>query len=323
MTVMNFRTQIPFSEKSNNLIDHTSKILLFGSCFSENIGTQFEYFKFKNRINPFGILFHPKAIEKVITDSINQKEFTDADVFFHNERWHCFDVHSDLSNPSKEVLLQNLNSAIESTFQLPIVIGINSSTHLIITLGTAWVYRQIESDHIVANCHKVPQKKFVKELLSVDEITASLENIMALVKSINPTVNIIFTVSPVRHLKDGFTENSLSKAHLLTAIHQVVKPRNLTHYYGSYEIMMDDLRDYRFYESDMIHPNETAINYIWEHFKNTWISKNSFDLMDQIDTIQKGLAHRPFNEESEQYQQFLQNLQLKINTLNTKHNISF
>ncbi|MCK5815643.1 MAG: GSCFA domain-containing protein [Flavobacteriaceae bacterium] len=315
---MNFRTQIPFSKKSNNPIDHTSKILLFGSCFSENIGAKFNYFKFKNAINPFGILFHPIAIEKLILNAINQKKYTKDDVFFHNERWHCFDAHSELSNPSKEVLLQNLNKIIESTYQ-----QLNNSTDLIITLGTSWVYRDIESNQIVANCHKVPQKNFLKELLSVDEIMASLEDIITLVKSINPTVNIIFTVSPVRHLKNGFTENNLSKAHLISAIHQVVEPINHIHYFESYEIMMDDLRDYRFYESDMIHPNKTAIDYIWEQFKNSWIHPSSFETMNEVDTIQKGLAHRPFNESSEHHQQFLQKLQLKIKTLNTKHNIYF
>jgi len=314
---MNFRTQIP-TTKTHNQFDYDSNLLLLGSCFTENIGNQFEYFKFQNSINPFGILFNPKAIEKLITDSINQKEYSDADVFFYNERWHCFNVHSDLSNTSKEVLLQNLNAAILATYQ-----QLNNSTHLIITLGTAWVYRQIESDMIVANCHKIPQKKFLKELLSVDEVTASLENIIALVKSVNPTIEFIFTVSPVRHLKDGFTENSFSKAHLISAIHQVVAPRNHTNYFPSFEIMMDDLRDYRFYKSDMVHPNETAINYIWEHFKNTWVSKNCFELMDEIDTIQKGLAHRPFNETSEQHQQFLTNLRSKMEVLKMQHNITF
>ena len=169
----------------------------------------------------------------------------------------------------------------------------------------------------------MPQNKFLKELLSVDEITASLENIVALAKSVNPTIEIIFTVSPVRHLKDGFLENSLSKAHLISAIHQVVEPRNHLHYFPSFEIMMDDLRDYRFYKSDMVHPNETAINYIWQHFKSTWVLETSFDLMDEVDTIQKGLKHRPFNETSEKHQQFLENLQLKMESLKSQHNITF
>ncbi|MFK5879223.1 MAG: GSCFA domain-containing protein [Flavobacteriaceae bacterium] len=314
---MTFRTQIPIN-KVHNQIDYDSNLLLLGSCFTENIGNKFSHFKFGTNINPFGILFHPKAIEKLITNSINQKEYTENDVFFHNERWHSFDAHSDLSNSSKELLLQNLNDATATMHQ-----QLNNGSHLIITLGTAWVYRQIESDTIVANCHKIPQKKFLKELLSVDEITGSLENIIALVKSTNPAIKIIFTVSPVRHLKDGFVENSLSKAHLISAIHQIVEQRNHIHYFPSYEIMMDDLRDYRFYKSDMIHPNKTAIEYIWQQFKNTWISDNSFELMDEIDTIQKGLTHRPFNEVSEQHQLFLENLQLKIETLKSQHNITF
>ncbi len=315
---MKFRTQISIKNKYNNLIDHTSNILLFGSCFTENIANKLNYFKFNNSINPFGILFHPKAIEKLILNAISQKEYIDDDVFFHNERWHCFDVHSELSNVSKEELLLNLNAIISSTNK-----QINDSTHLIITLGTSWVYRHIETDKIVANCHKIPQKKFLKELLSVDEIVGSLDTIVSLVKSINPKVEIIFTVSPVRHLKDGFTENSLSKAHLIAAIHQVIEQKNYTHYFPSFEIMMDDLRDYRFYKSDMIHPNETAIEYIWEQFKSTWIDATSFDLMQEIDTIQKGLLHKPFNEYSEQHQQFLKKLQLKIGFFKTHHNITF
>ena len=313
---MNFRTQIP-QQNVHNQIDHDSKVLLIGSCFTENIGKKFEYFKFQNSTNPFGILFHPKAIEKLVLNAINQKEYSDKDVFLHNERWHCFDAHSELSDASKENLLLNLNSTIRFTFQ-----QINNSTHLVITLGTSWVYREIASDKIVANCHKIPQKKFLKELLTIEEISESLEAIISLIKSINPKIEIIFTVSPVRHLKDGFIENSLSKSHLISAIHQVVEPRNHTHYFPSFEIMMDDLRDYRFYKSDMIHPNDTAINYIWEQFKNTWIDETSQNVMTEIDSIQKGLSHRPFNESSEQHQQFLKNLQFKIDDLKSQFNIS-
>lgn len=314
---MNFRTQIPFL-KAHNQIDYSSKIMLFGSCFSENIGKKLDYFKFQNSINPFGILFHPKAIESLITNAINEKKYTDEDIFFHNERWHCYGAHSELSNPSKDELLQILNSRISSTHK-----QLHTSTHVIITLGTSWIYRFIESDTIVANCHKIPQKKFLKELLSIEEIINSLHAIISLLKNINPKVEVIFTVSPIRHLKDGFIENTRSKAHLITAIHQVVEPRNNIHYFSSYEIMMDDLRDYRFYNSDMIHPNESAINYIWEQFKGTWIHKDSHTLMDEIDTIQKGLSHRPFNENSEQHQKFIEDLHLKINKLRDKNSIIF
>jgi lysophospholipase L1-like esterase len=315
---MNLQTKITLKKETRNPISYNSKIFLFGSCFSENIGSKIEYFKFENTINPFGILFHPIAIEMLITNIVNEKIYTEKDIFFHNERWHCYEAHSELSNPSKEDLLLKLNAAISTANT-----QLKEVSHVIITLGTSWAYRLIENDTIVANCHKVPQKKFLKELLLIDEITNSLEAIITLIKSVNNNIEIIFTVSPVRHLKDGFVENMRSKSHLLSAIHQVVTPRDHTHYFPSYEIMMDDLRDYRFYSSDMIHPNETAINYIWEAFKTVWIHEKSTDLMSEIDTIQKGLSHRPFNKNSKQHLLFLENLQLKISALQENHTITF
>ncbi|MEZ4795716.1 MAG: GSCFA domain-containing protein [Flavobacteriaceae bacterium] len=303
---MKLQTQIPLEKKSNNLIDYNSKILLLGSCFVENIGNKLNYYKFKNLQNPFGILFQPLAIEKLITNAINEKEFTEDDIFFYNEQWHCYDAHSKLSQVAKENLLIDLNNQIGLTTQ-----QLNNSTHIIITLGTAWVYRHIETDAIVANCHKVPQKKFLKELLSVDEILESLGSIITLIRSVNKKASIIFTVSPVRHLKDGFVENTQSKAHLISAIHQVVEPRHNVHYFPSYEIMMDELRDYRFYNEDMIHPNQTAINYIWEKFKTVWISKDAIETMCVVEEVQRGLLHKPFNPNSDAHLQFLQNLEKK------------
>ncbi len=267
---MKLQTNIPLQKQSHNQIDYHSNVLLLGSCFVENIGDKFNYFKFQSLQNPFGILYHPKAIESLIFNSINEKEYDESDIFYHNERWHCFDAHSDLSSPSKEELLSNLNDAIKQTNQ-----QINKSTHVVITLGTAWTYRFIETDTIVANCHKVPQKKFLKQIQSVKSIIESLEAIIELIKSVNPKVSILFTVSPIRHIKDGFVENTQSKSHLISAIHQVVEPRNNVHYFPSYEIMMDELRDYRFYAEDMLHPNKIAINYIWECFQKVWISSES------------------------------------------------
>ena len=310
---MKLKTEIPLKKQSLNLIDYNSKIVLLGSCFSENISKKLNYFKFNSFSNPFGILFHPKAIENLITDAINEREFTEQDVFFENERWHSFNAHSSLSSTHKNELVNSLNSASSSTKK-----ELEEATHIIITLGTSWVYRHIESDEMVANCHKIPQKKFLKELLTVDEITESLEAILALLKSINKNVVVLFTVSPVRHLKDGFVENTRSKSHLIAGIHNVVNARKGTFYFPSYELMMDELRDYRFYEEDMIHPNTVAINYIWEKFSKTWFSEDCFPIMKEIDAIQKGLSHRPFNEHSEQHQQFLKNLKLKMEELKLK-----
>lgn len=314
---MNFRTNIQL-QKERNQIDYNSKLLLIGSCFSENIYHKLNYFKFNAFSNPFGILFNPIVIEALISNAINQKEYTKKDVFQLNERWHCFDAHSNLSSIDKVELLSNLNNAITLTNH-----QLKKATHIIITLGTSWVYRFIETDTIVGNCHKVPQKKFLKELLSVEEINASLENMCALIKDFNPTINIIFTVSPVRHLKDGFVENSVSKAHLLAAVHQLEDKRKQLYYFPSYEIMLDDLRDYRFYTSDMVHPNETAINYIWEQFQKVWISESANTIMKEVNTIQKGLAHKPFNPTSQNHKKFLIDLQNKVTSLKNNYNISF
>ena len=210
---MQFRTKISIP-KTGNPINYNSKIVSLGSCFAENMAEKLDYFKFENTCNPFGILFHPLAIEKLIDFAVSGKQFTEEDIFFHNERWHSFDVHSDLSNSSKEELIANLNAIVPSTQQ-----QIKEATHIIITYGTSWVYRNIATNAIVANCHKVPQKQFGKEILSVETIQNSIQNTLDLIQKVNPKATIIFTVSPVRHLKDGFVENQLSKAHLITALH--------------------------------------------------------------------------------------------------------
>ena len=309
---MQFQTKIPILQ-SDFMIDYQSKMLSLGSCFAENIGHKFDYFKFQNVTNPFGILFHPLAIEKLIDFAVSQKKFTPEDIFFHNERWHCFDAHSDLSHPNQDEFLQNLNAILASTFQ-----HIIESSHIIITYGTSWVYRNIETNAVVANCHKVPQKQFKKEILSVETIEKSIKNTLDLIQKTNPNCNIIFTISPVRHLKDGFVENQLSKAHLITALNKVldqsvsVPPLGARGLFPSYEIMMDELRDYRFYAEDMLHPSLVAIDYIWERFSEANISEKSHSIMKEVETIQKGLQHRPFNPNSESHQHFLSKLQDKM-----------
>ncbi|WP_294822673.1 GSCFA domain-containing protein [uncultured Flavobacterium sp.] len=322
---MQFTTRIPIL-KSSNPIHYNSRVVSLGSCFAVNIGQKLDYFKFRNTINPFGILFHPLALEKLIAFAVNGKPFTEGDIFFHNERWHCFDAHSDLSYPDKDVLLYRLNKAAALANA-----EIKSASHLIITLGTAWVYRHNASGELVANCHKIPQKEFTKELLSVDAIGQSLESIIDMVKQANPVAHIIFTVSPVRHIKDGFTQNQWSKANLIAALHQTlntepdprVKPelakQTRNSYFPSYEIMMDELRDYRFYAADMIHPNQTAIDYIWERFTEAFISMEAQVTMKLADAVQTGLQHRSFNPASKQHNDFLSALNDKIAALQQQH----
>jgi hypothetical protein len=309
---MQFSTQIPIP-KNPDPIDYTSKIVSLGSCFAENMGDKFQYFKFQNSINPFGIIFNPVSIEKIMDRVINDLLFTEEDLFFYNERWHCFEVHSDLSHSDAVELLTNLNQILVETKK-----QLQQATHVIITYGTSWVYRNIDKNAIVANCHKVPQKQFVKELLSVKTIQESIENTISLIRAINSNSNFIFTISPVRHLKDGFIENQVSKAHLITAVYDIVRTEHSilnTEYFPSYEMMMDELRDYRFYAEDMIHPSQVAIDYIWEQFKKSTIAETDYDTMEIVVSIQKSLEHRPFNPNSENHKKFESKLKEKMTKL--------
>ena len=301
---MQFSTKVPIA-KSNYPIDYHSRVVALGSCFAENIGAKFNYFKFQNTVNPFGIIFNPVSIEKLIRRTVNQESFTESDIFFHNELWHCYEVHSELSHSDKEIFLQNLNQKITELH-----LQILKATHCLITYGTSWVYSNKIDNEIVANCHKVPQNQFTKEILSIAAIEQSIKNSIDLLQKINPQIHIIVTVSPVRHLKDGFVENQHSKAHLIAAIHDLHLP-----YFPAFEILMDELRDYRFYSEDMLHPNQTAIDYIWKRFAETHISEANFPTMNEVASVQNGLAHRPFNSETEAHQKFIANLNQKISRL--------
>ncbi|MBD0824876.1 GSCFA domain-containing protein [Aestuariibaculum marinum] len=302
---MKFQTEIPLKQQTDNLIDYHSNLLLLGSCFVENIGEKFNYFKFKSLQNPFGILFNPKAIETLISRAVQNKKYTESDLIFHNEQWHCFDAHSKLSDTSKENLLDSLNEALHRTQE-----RMHQATHIIVTLGTAWVYRFKETEAFVANCHKVPQNQFDKVLLTTDEVRESLISIKTMVQAANPKATIIFTVSPVRHIKDGYVQNTRSKSHLISAIHQLVNKKDVF-YFPSYEIMMDELRDYRFYNDDMLHPSALAVNYVWEKFSSVWISNKAQETMGMVRDIQKGMQHKPFNPDSEAHKTFLKRLDEK------------
>lgn len=306
---MKLQTQIPI-KKGSNLIDYNSKLVLLGSCFSEHIGSKLDYFKFQTLQNPFGILFHPLAIENVLSRAIHQKKYTADEVFLYNERWHCYDAHSELSANTKEALLSRLNTELGILHDF-----LKKATHIGVTLGSAWVYRNNQADKIVGNCHKVPQKEFSKELLSIEQVENSLHNILKNIRSINNQAHLFVTVSPVRHLKDGFVENQRSKAHLISAIHKALEISKIVKnasYFPSYELMMDELRDYRFYTQDMVHPNEVAVSYIWEKFKESMIADSCYPTLDLVDGIQKGLLHKPFAPNSDGHKKFRASLSDKI-----------
>lgn len=309
---MKLQTQIKI-EPALKQFGYQDTLLLIGSCFAENIGTKLAYHKFQSATNPFGILFNPVVIEQLIQDAVLNKTYTEQDVFEHNGIWKSFLAHSALNATSRLEAVINLQEA-----QQELRTTIIEASHIYITLGTAWVYRHLEKDCIVANCHKIPQKEFKKELLSVQEVNSCLEKICNHITGLNPTAHIVFTVSPVRHVKDGFIENMRSKSHLISAIHLLVDGQK-AHYFPSYELMMDELRDYRFYASDMLHPSEQAIDYIWEKFVEGYAFAKAKETIKKVASIKNRLDHKAFNPESTAHQQFLKVLKQDIEQVQIHH----
>jgi hypothetical protein len=313
---MNFRTEIN-PEKQVNSINYRSKTTMIGSCFSDNIGTKFSYFRFNTLSNPFGVIFNPVSIENLIQRSFSNSFFTKDDFIQYNNKWQSLDLHSSFSDIDLKNAINKANNALIKTKE-----HLLSSSHIIITFGTSWVYRFNKTSKIVANCHKIPQQSFTKELLSIDKIEKSISNIVNTIKKVNTNAIFIFTVSPVRHLKDGFFNNNVSKSHLLSAINKSLLKKEIL-YFPSYEIVMDDLRDYRFYKKDMLHPNELAIDYIWAKFKIAWINQSDFQLMEKVEAIQKRKKHKAFNPYSKKHIEFQKKLQMDILEIENKYGISF
>ncbi|MDA3892476.1 MAG: GSCFA domain-containing protein [Salinivirgaceae bacterium] len=309
----NFRTTFQIPENQNK-ISYNTPILSIGSCFSENIGAKLSYYKFPVTINPFGILYNPESIANSIDLLLENKVFQEGDLFEHQGVWNSFNHHSRFSSMDRKECLEKINHSLA-----------NASTQLknidvlMLTFGTAWVYQEKKSGAIVSNCHKVAAKEFNRFKLSVSDIVERYSHLFSKLRSQNPQLKIIITVSPVRHLKDGAAENLLSKASLIMAVHELVAKFENVSYFPSYEIMMDDLRDYRFYANDMIHPAPLAINYIWEKFKNACIKNNSQSLMLTIDKINQALMHKPFQPKSDSHQKFLKSTLSKIEEIERKN----
>ena len=309
---MIFKTEFkvqPFSD----IITYQDKVCFLGSCFAENISSYFERLRFQTQKNPFGILYHPTAIQKIIETALNT-EVLDDQVFNHDGVWSHFIAHSALSSPDKEKLKSNLSNAKKQTKTT-----LKESDFIFISLGTAWVYKHIEKDLIVNNCHKLPQKQFEKYLMTLSEVNESIAQIIQNIRQINSQAKLIFTLSPVRHLKDGFVENQRSKSTLHLAIQNVIEQHKKTYYFPSYELLLDDLRDYRYYKDDFVHPNALALKYIWSKFKESFFNKNTLKLIDEVENINKRLNHRAFNPDSKASMAFKDKTENMIKALKTKH----
>jgi hypothetical protein len=309
-----FRTNFDISHslpKSRRFIDIRSNLLLLGSCFSDNIGELLIKHKFKALSNPFGTIFNPLSIFKILSQILGKKSIDDKGFIEQHGFWQHYDYHSSIYADSKT----NLTSKIQEKIQDSRHFLDNNSTFLIITLGTAWVYQYIDNQEFVANCHKLPTNLFKKQLLQPSQIVQGFENIYQFLPQ---DAQIILTVSPVRHIKDTLPLNSVSKAVLRIACHELTEKysQNVI-YFPSYELLLDDLRDYRFYAEDMIHPNEIAIEYIWESFVENMMNQETKNFIFEWKKILNSLNHRPlYSEKSIQHQTFLKNLLDKLQSIN-------
>lgn len=294
---------------------HSDKMMLIGSCFSDNIGAKLRDAMMQVEVNPFGTIFNPLSIAGAINKIIDNETIAGVELFMNNGVWNCYDFHSRFSMASKDAALERMNRSISTAHE-----HLAQCKSLVITLGTAVVYRRRDTGEVVSNCHKVPQHEFTRRLASVDEITGALNATVERLHEFNPELRIIFTVSPIRHIADGLEMNSLSKAVLRVAINNVVRShKEWVSYFPAFEIVIDDLRDYRFYTADMVHPTDVAIEYIWQTFQATYFDDHSTQAIARCERVSKRLKHRPMSNNPEVVERFNADTQAVIANLKKEY----
>lgn len=301
-------------------IEHDGRILLMGSCFAEHMGHRLADYKFPVDTNPFGILYNPLSAAAALSRILNGKPYGPNELYFHQEQWHSPMHHGSFSSPEIEIALTRMNQRLKEAHE-----RIPAYKRVMLTFGTACVYTDKRNGEVVSNCHKLPENRFDRRLIAVEEIVQTYLPLLKELWERNPDVKLLFTVSPVRHLRDGLHANQLSKSTLLLAVDRL---QNLfpdrVGYFPAYEIVIDELRDYRFYADDMTHPSPMAVQYVWECFSRTFFTPETLKITAAVDEIVQGLAHRPVRPESEAYQRFLRQIMLKIERLNGKYpNLDF
>ncbi len=301
-------------------ITHLHQLMLIGSCFTENIGEKLRKHKFKVLENPNGILFNPVSVAETIINLIENKQYALADLFEYNEGWHSWQHHSRFSGVTAEDAVKKINESTHSAH-----LYLKKADYLLITLGSAWVYTLTEKainaqkGTVAANNHKAPADWFERKLMDVSQVITVLGTMLDRLGAFNPDIQVIFTISPVRHLREGVIDNNRSKAALITAVHYLTEQLPKLYYFPAYELVIDDLRDYRFYAEDLVHPNYYATQYVWEKFVQACIQSDSRKIMEEIADIQLAFQHKPFNVSSKQHQKFLNNYLQKTKQLQDRH----
>lgn len=294
---MNFHLDLPVPAFSRT-IHYQDKLFFIGSCFAENIAAQLHGYKFNTLLNPHGILYNPESIATAISRYVKNELYEEQDLFFDGERYHSWEHHSRFSGMDKAICLSEINGQLANAHQF-----LKTAGWLFVTFGSAYVYRHIQAERRVGNCHKQPLQNFTKELLSVDEMVETFQSLLEELNAFNPRLKIILTVSPVRYIRDGLVENNRSKARLIELTYLLSKHENII-YFPAYELVIDDLRDYRFYKADLVHPNEQAIAYVFEKFIRAALDENTKQILEKIKDLIKAKSHQAFLDESPAHQRF-------------------
>ena len=301
-----FRLELPLSAWQTT-IAYPDPIVLLGSCFTENMYHKLAAYKFNVLQNPHGILFNPLSIARAVADYAACRRYTPSDLMYIDEAWHSWHHHTAYSSPDCDVVLHRINTHIEAAHHF-----LTLARWCFLTLGSAWVYELLpphspdkEQAQAVANCHRAPAEWFRRRLLSLSETTDALAQTIGLLRRLNPSIDIVLTVSPVRHLREGFVDNNRSKATLLLAAHDIAAQNEQTRYFPAYELVVDDLRDYRFYADDMVHPNYAATNYVWRRLSAVCFDRPTQQLMRQVEKVQNAYRHVPFNPQSAAHRRLL------------------
>lgn len=303
---MNFKLDFKLA-KAEWRIEPSTKLFFAGSCFAENIFEIFESYKFDVCCNTHGILFNPISIANSLKDCVTGRTYVASDLIKSEDLYCSLSHHGRFSNMSEDVCLKEINKEIHA--------GANALQHadlLLITFGSAYVYKHKETSRIVANCHKIPQNNFDKILLTEDEIINAYKQPVVELKKFNPKIKIVFTVSPVRYIRDGIVENNLSKSVLIKSVHEIIKQTGNCFYFPAYEIVMDELRDYRFFEEDLVHPNKLAIKYVWEKFAEHAFSDETKNYISELQQLITAAIHRPLNPETPAHKKFKEEFKLKL-----------
>ena len=296
-------------------IDYPHRLMLLGSCFATHIGARLQESRFHCDVNPYGVLYNPLSISTALREMLAGKVYTPDDLYEHQGLWHSPMHHGDFSAASAEDALRKINLRLEQAAR-----QLDGLDFLLLTWGTAWVYEDRETGRVVGNCHKLPEACFRRRRLSVEEIVTGTASLLSGMLARNNRLQVVLTVSPIRHVRDGLHGNQLSKATLLLAAEQVRAAfPDRVFYFPAYELLLDELRDYRFYADDLVHPSDLAVRYVWERFIEWCLSPDARRVMAEVEDIRKALAHRPLHPESEEYKRFLGQIVLKIERLNGKY----